>query len=418
MDELEGRYRWMIEWYGNASSRGALTGSQWTDALGAVLYPWQRAMLEEQRRLQERARRKVANPYQWLWTAPLLEQSSDQWTAEMVAQGVPEGVAGADLCCGVGVDAIAWARGGSRGFVAVDQDPVAVMLTKFHAELQGASIVVKLGAAERFAPSASDWVHVDPDRRQDGHRHSRADQMSPTMDQLVAVREKSAGGSIKLAPATVVPDSWREATGSQWISFDRSVRQQRLWWGSDQYPVGTKTLSRGRWMQRLSIESLHVDWIHLQIPSTWRGPEPIRDAGQLDVFPRYVGDCDPVVRASESTVELAGHFGVSILGDRNGYLIADRPVWTAWIDWFEIQDVMPWDRKRVRRWLRERGIGRLEIKTRGVKEPVDALRGQLALSGDREATLLLAKVNRRVIALLAQRSHPEAASLGVGEALS
>jgi hypothetical protein len=171
-------------------------------------------------------------------------------------------------------------------------------------------------------------------------------------------------------------------------------------------------------MQRLSIESLHVDWIHLQIPSTWRGPEPIRDAGQLDVFPRYVGDCDPVVRASESTVELAGHFGVSILGDRNGYLIADRPVWTAWIDWFEIQDVMPWDRKRVRRWLRERGIGRLEIKTRGVKEPVDALRGQLALSGDREATLLLAKVNRRVIALLAQRSHPEAASLGVGEALS
>jgi hypothetical protein len=79
---------------------------------------------------------------------------------------------------------------------------------------------------------------------------------------------------------------------------------------------------------------------------------------------------------------------------------------------------MPWDRKRVRRWLRERGIGRLEIKTRGVKEPVDALRGQLALSGDREATLLLTKVNQRVIALLAQRSLPEAASLGVGAALS
>jgi hypothetical protein len=409
MGEMEERYRWMIDWYGNASSRGALSGSQWMDAVGSALAPWQRAMLEEQHRLQERARRKVIHPHQWLWTAPLLEQSSDQWTAEMVGEAVPEGVACIDLCCGVGVDAVAWARGGSRDLVAVDQDPVAVRLTKFHAKQHGASIAVELGAAERFEASANQWVHVDPDRRQDGFRHSRADQMSPTMDQLVSVRDHSAGGSIKLAPATVVPDGWRESTGSHWISLDRSVRQQRLWWGSERYPVGTKTLSRGRWMQRGSSDSLQVQWIHLQIPSAWHGPEPMRDAGPLDLFPRYVGDCDPVVRASDSTMELAGHFGVSILGDRNGYLIADRPVRTAWVDWFEIEGVMPWDRKRVKRWLRERGIGRLEIKTRGVKEPVDSLRSQLALSGDREATLLLTQVNRRVLALLAQRlpSEPE-----------
>jgi hypothetical protein len=418
MGELEGRYRWMIDWYRNASSRGALSFSQWTNAVGAALYPWQRAMLEEQRRLQERAHKKVVHPYQWLWTAPLLEQSSDQWTAEMVAEAVPAGVACVDLCCGVGVDAIAWARGRSLDCVAIDQDPVAVMLTKFHAELQGAPVAVELGAAERFEGLASHWVHVDPDRRQDGHRHSRADQMSPTMDQLVSVREHSAGGSIKLAPATVVPDGWRDSTGSHWISFDRSVRQQRLWWGSERYRVGTKTLSRGRWMPRESNDSLQAQWIHLQIPTDCRGPEPMREAGRLDLLPRYVGDCDPVVRASDSTVELAGHFGVSILGDRNGYLIADRPVRTAWIDWFEIEEVMPWDRKRVRRCLRERGIGRLEIKTRGVKEPVDALRGQLALSGDREATLLLTQVNRRVLALLAQRVPAEAESPGDKDPLS
>ncbi|MFN9550963.1 MAG: class I SAM-dependent methyltransferase [Pirellulaceae bacterium] len=408
----------MIDWYRNASSRGSLSVSHWADAMGAALSPWQRAMLEEQRRLQERARKKVAYPHQWLWTAPLLEQSSDQWTAEMVAQAVPAGVACVDLCCGGGVEAVAWARGRSRDLVAIDQDPIALMLTKFHAELQGAPIAVELGAAERFEGLASHWVHVDPDRRHNGLRHSRAEQMSPTLDQLVSIRENSAGGSIKLAPATVVPDGWRDATGSHWISFNRSVRQQRLWWGSEQYPVGTKTLSRGRWMERGAIDSLQVHWIHLQIPSDWRGPEPMRDVSQLDLLARYVGDCDPVVRASDSTVELAGHFGVSVLGDRNGYLLADRPVRTAWVDWFEIQEVMPWDRKRVRRWLRERGIGRLEIKTRGVKESVDALRGQLALSGDREATLLLTQVNRRVFALLAQRLGSQPESPGVREPLS
>jgi hypothetical protein len=407
MGELEERYRWMIDWYGNASSRGALGGGQWPDAVGMALAPWQRAMLEEQRKLQERARKKVAHPHQWLWTASLLEQSSDQWTAEMVADAVPRGVDCIDLCCGVGVDAVAWARGRSRDLVAVDQDPGAAMLTKFHAQLQGAPIVVRLGAAERFEALTNHWVHVDPDRRQDGKRHSRADQMSPTMDQLVSLRDHSAGGSIKLAPATVIPDGWRDSTGSHWISLDRSVRQQRLWWGSERYPVGTKTLSRGRWMQRGASDSLQVQWIHLQIPSAGCGPDPLRDAGQLNHFPRFMGDCDPVVRASDSTKELAGHLGVSILGDRNGYLMTDRPVTTSWVDWFEIEEVMPWDRKRVRRWLRERGIGRLEIKTRGVKEPVEVLRVQLALSGDREATLLLTQVNRRVLAVLARRWTPE-----------
>lgn len=407
MGELEERYRWLIDWYGTASSRGALINAPWTDLVGKGLASWQRAMLEEQRKLQERAHKKVAHPHQWIWTAPLLEQSSDQWTAEMVADAVPEGVPCIDLCCGAGLDAVAWARGRSRDLVAIDLDPVAVMLTKFHAQQQGASIEVKLGAAERSEASASDWVHVDPDRRQDGQRHSRADHMSPTMDQLVAVREKSAGGSIKLAPATMVPDGWRGATGSQWISFDRSVRQQRLWWGSERYPVGTKTLSRGRWIRRGSSDSPKVQWIHLPIPSGSRGPEPMRDAAQIDLFPRYLGDCDPVVRASDSTMELAGILGVSILGDRNGYLMADRPVRTAWVDWFEIEEVMPWDRKRVRSWLRERGVGILEIKTRGVKEPVDALRPQLALSGNQEATLLLTQVNRRVLAVLAQRLPPE-----------
>jgi hypothetical protein len=92
MGELEERYRWLIDWYGTASSRGALINAPWTDLVGKGLASWQRAMLEEQRKLQERAHKKVAHPHQWIWTAPLLEQSSDQWTAEMVADAVPEGV--------------------------------------------------------------------------------------------------------------------------------------------------------------------------------------------------------------------------------------------------------------------------------------------------------------------------------------
>ena len=56
--------------------------------------------------------------------------------------------------------------------------------------------------------------------------------------------------------------------------------------------------------------------------------------------------------------------------------------------------------KQLKAALRERGIGRLTIKKRGVDVAPDALRKRLALSGDEEATVVLTRVGGHGAALL------------------
>jgi hypothetical protein len=76
---------------------------------------------------------------------------------------------------------------------------------------------------------------------------------------------------------------------------------------------------------------------------------------------------------------------------------------------------MPFHERQLRQWLRERGIGRLEIKKRGVPIDPERLRYQMQLDGPNEATVLLARILGRITAILARRvaanSSPESSPI-------
>ena len=67
---------------------------------------------------------------------------------------------------------------------------------------------------------------------------------------------------------------------------------------------------------------------------------------------------------------------------------------------YRVLEQLPYREKQLKAALRERGIGRLTIKKRGVDVVPDALRKRLALSGDEEATLVLTRVGGHGTALL------------------
>ena len=64
---------------------------------------------------------------------------------------------------------------------------------------------------------------------------------------------------------------------------------------------------------------------------------------------------------------------------------------------------MPYRPAKLAAWLKERHIGRLEIKKRGVAEDPAAIRKQLRADGDDEATIILLPVARSVTAIIARR---------------
>ena len=85
------------------------------------------------------------------------------------------------------------------------------------------------------------------------------------------------------------------------------------------------------------------------------------------------------------------------------YLTSDTALTSPFVSSFRVREVLPADEKALGRALRERGIGRLEIKKRGVDVDPAALRTRLKLRGAESATLVLARVGTRRTAILADR---------------
>lgn len=67
-----------------------------------------------------------------------------------------------------------------------------------------------------------------------------------------------------------------------------------------------------------------------------------------------------------------------------------------------MHEELPYREKLLKAALRERGIGRLTIKKRGVSVVPDELRQRLKLRGDEEATLVLTRVAGKGTALLVE----------------
>jgi hypothetical protein len=82
------------------------------------------------------------------------------------------------------------------------------------------------------------------------------------------------------------------------------------------------------------------------------------------------------------------------------YVTGDRAYQTAFARGFEVLETLPYKEKALRAALRERNIGTLTIKKRGVQVAPDALRKRLALRGDEEATIVLTRSGGRGTALL------------------
>jgi hypothetical protein len=91
--------------------------------------------------------------------------------------------------------------------------------------------------------------------------------------------------------------------------------------------------------------------------------------------------------------------GGALLDPRIAYVTSDRRVSTPFATGYEVVEELPHGEKRLRAALRERGIGRLTIKKRGVAVVPEQLRKRLSLSGDGEATIVVTRVAGRATVL-------------------
>ncbi len=351
-------------------------------------------LVVEQVELRRKGAAKFPHAECMFFLAQALQQATDLQVARYKASRFPPGIPVADLCCGIGGDSMALAERGP--ITALDRDPAAVLFAR--ANLRAAA------AAEQHAPHEfrvedvsrfcvvpyAAW-HLDPDRRAEGRRSTHLAGYCPGMETIDRLLGERGEGAIKLAPATEVPEDWQDRAELEWISRDRQCRQQVAWFGGLARSPGLRraTVLRSRPGAPASI-------------ATFAGDPQIRPSVAQEIGP-YVVEPDAAVLAAGLAGAIAEHHGLAALHPAVPYFTANERIDDPLMQCFEVCDVLPFDRKRLRKLLGERGVGRLEIKTRGVEESPEAIRRDLRLSGEGEATLLIARLGRRVKAIVARR---------------
>ncbi|MBN9140751.1 MAG: SAM-dependent methyltransferase [Micrococcales bacterium] len=338
-----------------------------------------------QARLRTRARTRFGEfAERMLFTPDGLEQATRLAVAAQHAGRFSRaGVASvADLGCGIGADALAFASLGMR-VVAVERDEVTAAIAAYNlAPFPEARVVHGDALADEPADAEALWF--DPARRGGGRRHADPADWSPPLDAVFA-RAAAKPTGVKLGPAldhALLP----EGVEAQWVSVNREVVELVVWSGA---------LARegaGRAALLLGSAGVH----ELVAP----GPAADAEVGALGEF---LVEPDGAVIRAQLIGELARRIRGRMLDETIAWITTDAAPDTPFGQAFRVREELPFDERKLKRMLRERGIGTLEIKKRGVDVDPASLRTRLGLRGSEAATLVLTRIAGRRTAILVDR---------------
>jgi len=389
--ELLDDYRWLVgeqgrEWLSRVEGLPGTVVAE-SRQLRKRLSARRAHLVLEQCELRRRAASKFAAAAEMYFTRRGLEQSTDQWLAELKARRFPAGAAIADLCCGIGGDLLGLA---ARGQVtAVDRDPVAVLLAEANCRSLALPLDSISAADATSVPLAHcDAWHIDPDRRPIGHRTSQLDFSEPSAAVIARLLAAAPNAAIKLAPAATLAADWADGAERQWLGSGRECRQQVAWFGNLANHPGCHSVAIAN--SRHQTSDVFVGQPHEEVDTTTCVAE-------------YVFEPHAAVLAAGLNGALAARHGLRTLSAGIAYLTGDQPVDDPLLDAFHVHDVLPLDERRLRTLLRQRNVGRLEVKKRGVSLDPLAVQRKLRGSGTHEATLLITPLKGSVHAIVAQR---------------
>lgn len=319
-----------------------------------------------------------------LFTPDGLEQATRlQVAARHAGRLAQAGIASvADLGCGIGADALAFASLGMR-VVAVERDEVTAAIAAYNLAPFPEARVVH-GDALADEPHDVDALWFDPARRGGGRRHADPADWSPPLDAVFA-RAASKPAGVKLGPGldhALIP----HGVEAQWVSVDREVVELVVWTGAlAREGVGRAALLIGG------------DGVH---ELTSSGPTPDVEAGELGEF---LLEPDGAVIRAQLIGDLARTVGGRMLDPTIAWITADAVPAAQFGQAFRVREDLPFDERALKQALRARGIGTLEIKKRGVDVDPASLRTRLSLRGGESATLVLTRIAGRRAAILVER---------------
>ncbi|MGV9241172.1 THUMP-like domain-containing protein [Streptomyces nigra] len=275
----------------------------------------------------------------------------------------------ADLCCGIGGDAIALARAGIR-VLAVDRDPLTVAAARANMAALGLADLVEVREADvtEVGTAGFDAVFVDPARRGGRGRIFDPEAYSPPLSWAVETARTTAHAALKVAPG-IPHEAVPGDAEAEWISDGGDVKEAVLWFGTAPGAIRATLLPGPRSLLSRGL------------------PDPgVRPVG------RYLYEPDGAVIRAHLVAEVAESLDGGLVDATIAYVTADTLRPTPYATAYEITDQLPFNVKKLKALLRERAVGTLTVKKRGSAVEPEELRRKVKPQGPNAATVFLTRV--------------------------
>ncbi len=187
---------------------------------------------------------------------------------------------------------------------------------------------------------------------------------------------------VKVAPG-IPHDLVPGGVEAEWVSDHGEVKEAALWSGGLAATRRRATVIGDGGLATLTDEDLPDE-------------VSVREVG------RFLYEPDGAVIRAGLVGAVAAGVGGGLVDEHIAYVTGDEAFRTPFARSYRVVEELPHREKPLRAALRERGIGRLTIKKRGVAVVPEELRRRLDLAGDSEGTIVLTRVAGHGICLLVQ----------------
>lgn len=288
----------------------------------------------------------------------------------------------ADLGCGIGADSMALATF-DRTVLAVDNDELTAAVATMNLR-HWPEAIVRHEDATSTDLSGFGGVFCDPARRTaSGRRVLDPRRASPPLSFVLDVASRVPAVGMKTAPG-IDHDLIPVGVEAQWISVGGEVVEAGLWFGIlAREPIRRcALLLPADSATQDSAEAVEVTDIDMPQPETG-------DLGHILYEP------DPAVIRAGLVGQVAAAVHGRLLDRSIAYVTSDTVHRTPLATAYAVEEIFPFQLKRLRTWLRDHNIGQVTIKKRGTAVDPDQLRRQLHLAGDQETTIVLTRIRGR-----------------------
>ncbi|MDH3943586.1 MAG: methyltransferase domain-containing protein [Anaerolineae bacterium] len=327
--------------------------------------------------LRREADVKFPQANKMFFTREALEQASSWDVSTYRARRFNDFARILDLGCSIGGDTLALA--GIAPTAGIDIDPLRLAMARANAHALDLPADFVQADLHQVPLARAPAAFFDPARRTDHRRIHRVEDYQPPLSIIRSWLTRIPALGVKLSPGVDLDEISGYNAEIEFISWKGSLKEAVLWLGRLKGADRRATLLPGA---------------HTLVAAGLSPTLPLSE-------PRaYLYEPDPAILRAGLVTDLGAQFNAAQLDPEIAYLTADERVETPFARVWEVEDWMPFQLKRLRAYLRERGVGRLTVKKRGSPLVPEELIQSLRLKGEEEKVLFLTQMAGKPIVIV------------------